>query len=151
MANTHLKQAQRYSIGFPRMHKEAGEWRDFLPGLIRRIAPLAREVVVEEDIGAGMGITLAEYTTGADNVHGGSNLECYEQDIVIQVRSPEDDEMTRMRPGAILFSMLHFLTHPQRVTLMQELGLRPIAMDSVANDDGARLVENLRGTSWNAI
>jgi alanine dehydrogenase len=151
MANTAPTQTQRYSVGFPRMHKEAGERRDFLPDLIRRIAPLTREVVVEEDIGAGMGITLAEYTTGVDNVRAGSNLECYRQDIVIQVRSPEDDELTRMRPGAILFSMLHFLTHPQRVTLMQELGLRPIAMDGVTNDDSARLIENLRGTSWNAI
>ena len=59
MTNTASTQIQRYAVGFPRMHKEAGERRDFLPGLIRRIAPLAREVVVEEDIGAGMGITLA--------------------------------------------------------------------------------------------
>lgn len=139
------------TIGFPRMHKEAGEARDFLPGLIRRIAPLAGEVVVEQGIGAGMGIAESEYTAGVTNVRVDSNQACYAQDLVVQVRAPEDAELTRMRPGAILFSMLHFATHARRVARMQDLGLIPISMDSIVDDAGERLVEHLRGTSWNAV
>ena len=74
----------------------------------------------------------------------GSNQDCYDQDIVVQVRSPEDDELDRMKSGTILFSMLHYSTHPDRIRLMSELGHRPIAMDSVMDDDGRRLIENLR-------
>ena len=139
------------SVGFPRMHKEPGEVRDFLPGLIHRLAPLAREIVLEEGCGADMNVKPARYTEGFNNVRFASNQACYEQDIVIQVRSPEDYEMPRIRPGAIIFSMLHYPTHPTRVQLMQELGLRPISMDSIVDDEGKRLVENIRGTSWNAI
>jgi alanine dehydrogenase len=56
-----------------------------------------------------------------------------------------------MKSGTILFSMLHYSTHPGRIQLMSELGHRPISMDSVVDDDGRRLIENLRGTSWNAV
>ncbi|MGC9397635.1 MAG: alanine dehydrogenase [Anaerolineae bacterium] len=139
------------SIGFPRMHKEPGEVRDFLPRLIRRLAPLAHKIVIEEGYGSGMGLEETRYTHGLDNVIVGSNQDCYDQDIVVQVRSPEDEEMARMKPGTILFAMLHYPTHPGRVRLMQDLGLVPISMDSVVDEEGTRLIENLRGTSWNAM
>lgn len=139
------------SIGFPRMHKEAGEVRDFLPPLIRYLASYAREVVIEEGIGSGMGLEIDAYTEGQENVHIGSNQDCYAQDIVVQVRSPEDDEMARMKPGTVLFAMLHYPTHPRRVRLMRDLDLVPISMDSVADKDGERLIEHIRGTSWNAV
>ncbi|MGC9357126.1 MAG: alanine dehydrogenase [Anaerolineae bacterium] len=141
----------KLSIGFPRMHKEAGEVRDFLPDLVHHLAPLAGRLVIEEGSGAGMGIAPSAYVDGLDNVLWGTNEDCYDQEIVVQVRSPEDDEMARMKPGTLLFSMLHFNTHPRRVQLMRDLGIVPIAMDSVVDDDGVRLVENIRGTSWNAI
>ncbi len=139
------------SIGFPRMYKEDGEVRDFLPPLIRSLVPYAREVVIEEGMGSGMNLEIGAYTGGQKNVRVGTNQDCYAQDIVVQVRSPEDDEMTRMKPGTVLVAMLHYPTHPGRVRLMRDLGLVPISMDSVADRDGERLIEHIRGTSWNAV
>ena len=139
------------TIGFPRMHKEPGEVRDFFPALMHSLAPIAREIVIEEGSGSGIGIESWQYVEGHSNIRIGSNQDCYDQDIVIQVRSPEDDELVRMKSGTILFSMLHYPTHPGRIDLMSELGHRPISMDSVADDDGRRLIENMRGTSWNAV
>ncbi len=139
------------SLGFPRMHKEPGEVRDFLPRLVHHLAPLAREIVIEEGSGAGMGIYAEEYLGAGDNVRFGTNADCYAQDIVVQVRSPEDHELPRMKAGTVLFSMLHYNTHPRRVRLLQDLGIRPLSMDSIVDDDGVRLVENIQGTSWNAI
>lgn len=142
---------QTRSIGFPRMHKEPGEVRDFLPRLMRRLAPLAREIVIEAGAGRAMGIDPAEYLAAGPNVRFGTNQACYDQDIVVQVRSPEDAELPRMKPGTVLFTMLHYNTHPVRVHLMRELRLIPISMDSVVDDDGVRLIEYIRGTSWNAL
>ena len=138
-------------IGFPRMHKEPSEVRDFLPDLMHSLALVAREIVIEEGSGSGMGIESWQYIEGHSNIRIGSNQDCYDQHIVVQIRSPEDDELVRMKPGTILFSMLHYSTHPGRIQLMSELGHRPISMDSVVGDDGRRLIENLRGTSWNAV
>lgn len=139
------------SIGFPRMHKEPGEIRDFLPRLIHRLARYAREIVVEEGSGEAMGVKTTKYTRGFENVRVGANQDCYDQDIVVQVRAPEDHELARMKPGTILFAMLHYPTHPGRIHRMLELGLHPISMDSVVDEEGTRLIENIRGTSWNAV
>lgn len=141
----------KLTLGFPRMHKEPGEVRDFTPRLVRRIAPLAREVVLEQGIGSGMGFTEAQYAEGVPNVRFAAHRRCYAQDVVVQVRAPKLEEMAWMQPGAILFAMLHFPTHVPRVRQMQEMGLRPVSMDGVVDDDGARIVEHLRGTSWNAV
>ena len=139
------------SIGFPRMHKEAGEVRDFLPPLIHSLAPYAHEVIIEEGVGSGMDLEIDAYTEGQENVRVGTNQDCYDQDIVVQVRAPEDDEIARMKPGTVLVAMLHYPTHPRRVRLMRDLGLAPISMDGVVDRDGERLIENIRGTSWNAL
>ncbi|MDM8553286.1 hypothetical protein QUF75_00945 [Desulfococcaceae bacterium HSG7] len=142
---------QKLTIGFPRMHKEAGEIRDFLPSLMHRLSPFAKEVVIETTIGTGLGISPSEYIQGYDNIHFGGNLDCYSQDVVVQIRAPEDNELERMKPETILFSMLHYPTHPHRVKRIQELGLRPISMDSILDEDGYRMIECLHGTAWNAI
>jgi alanine dehydrogenase len=133
------------------MHKESGEVRDFFPDLLHGLAQVASGVVIEEGSGSGMGIESSQYVEEHSNIRIGSNQDCYDQDIVVQVRSPEKDELGRMKSGTILFSMLHYSTHPRRIQLMSELGHRPISMDSVVGDDGRRLIEHLRGTSWNAV
>ena len=43
------------TVGFPRMHCEPGERRDFLPPLIGLLAATGCEVHVESGIGSGMG------------------------------------------------------------------------------------------------
>lgn len=139
------------TIGFPRMHKEPGEVRDFFPDLMHGLAPVAKGIVIEEGSGSGINIESWQYIEGHSNIRIGSNQDCYDQDIVVQVRSPEKDEFLRMKSGTILFSMLHYSTHPGRIQLMSELGHRPISMDSVVAGDGRRIIENLRDTSWNAV
>ena len=140
-----------WTIGFPRMHKELSEVRDFLPDLIHNLAPVDGGIVIEESSGSGIGIESCQYVEEFGNIRIGSSKDCYDQDIVVQVRSPEDDELVWMNPGTILFSMLHYSTHPGRVQVMSELGLRPISMDCVVDDEGVRLIDSLRGTSWNAM
>ena len=133
------------------MHREPSEVRDFLPDLAHRLAPLAGEIVIEEGIGSGMGLETRQYVQGHGNIRIGGNQECCDQDIVVQIRSPAKEKLARMKRGTILFSMLHYPTHPGRIEVMAELGLRPISMDSVVDDQGRRLIENLCGTSWNAV
>jgi alanine dehydrogenase len=142
---------KKLTIGFPRMHKEAGEIRDFLPSLMHRLASSAKEIIIETGIGSGLGISFSEHIQGYGNIHFGSNPDCYDQDVVVQIRAPEDNELGRMKPGTILFSMLHYPTHPHRIKRIQELGLLPLSIDSIVGEDGCRLIEYLRGTSWIAM
>jgi len=138
------------TIGFPRMHNEPSERRDFLPPLIGLLAATGAEVFVETGIGSGMGYTDADYSTVSPNVHVTDEEECYRQDIVVVLRAPEG-HYELLRPGAVLVSMLHFTTRPARVAMLRELGVDAVSLDLIANDEGRRLVENLRSVAWNGI
>ena len=140
----------RPSVGFPRMHKEPGERRDFLPPLIGMLAALGSEVSVESGIGSGMGYTDADYTSLGPNVHAVDETTAYQQDVVVVLRAPEG-RYDRLRRGSVLVSMLHFPTRPGRVGMLEELGIEGVSLDLIANDDGRRLVENLRSVAWNGV
>ena len=140
----------RPTIGFPRMHKEAGERRDFLPPLIGLLAGLGAEVFVESGIGSGMGYSDVDYTSISPYVHATDEESTYRQDIVVALRAPEG-RYHLLRRGAVLISMLHFPTRPARVALLADLGIEAISLDTIVDDDGRRLIENLRSVAWNGV
>jgi alanine dehydrogenase len=138
------------TVGFPRMHREPSERRDFLPPLIGLLTAIGAEVHVETGIGSGMGYTDLDYSTISPAVVVSDEEDCYRQDVVIVLRAPEG-RYELLRRGTTLVSMLHFNTRPGRVAMLRELGIDAIALDLIANEDGRRLVENLRSVAWNGI
>ncbi len=141
---------RRPTIGFPRMYNEPGERRAFLPPLIGLLASMDVEVHVEAGSGAGMGYSDADYLALSPRVHVVDEATAYRQDIVVVLRAPEG-RYDLIRPGAILLSMLHFATRPERVELLRRLGIEAIALDMVTGDDGRRLVQNLRDVARNGL
>lgn len=139
------------SLGFPRMHAEAGERRDFHPWLVGRIAEKGIQVLVESGIGSAIGLIDEDYIGLSPNVRVVDHDEAYRQRVVVILRAPEDS-YDKLLPGASLFSMLHLPTHPRRVELLRSLGLeRSIAMDCIVDDRGKRLVEDGRAVAWNGL
>lgn len=139
------------SIGFPRMMKEQGEKRVFLPEFIQFLVSHDVTVYIEEGYGSRSGFTFAEYQQANRLVRECSRYEAFQQDIVAMLRSPSPDEFSLIRRGAVLFSMLHFPTRPDRVKKLTELGIDAISMDSVVNDSNIRLIENMHAVAWNGL
>jgi alanine dehydrogenase len=139
-------------VGLPRMHKEAGERRDFLPPFV---AALCRDgvdgVILEEGYGSGMDVDPSEYLAVAPCVRFASYREVFDQDVVTVVRCPDEVAIRSMRPGSILVTMLHFPTRPGRIQLLDEVGLDGLSLDAVVDDAGHRLVENLESVGWNGV
>jgi alanine dehydrogenase len=138
-------------IGFPRMHKEAGERRDFLPSLLGALADAGATVVAERGIGSGMGLDDGDYLRRSPRIRIGEAADAYAQDVVVTLRSPESEGFTRLRPGATLVAMLHYATRPARVARLRALGLDAISLDSIADDVGKRLVVNAAAVAWNGV
>jgi alanine dehydrogenase len=130
------------------MHRETNERRDFLPPLIGLLAANGAEVHLETGIGSGMGYGDTDYSTVSPHVH--ITDDCYRQDIVVVLRAPEG-RYQLLRRGAVLVSMLHFATRPGRVAMLRELGIDALSLDLIRNEDGRRLVENLRSVAWNGV
>jgi alanine dehydrogenase len=145
-----MSNERQLTIGFPRMYNEPGERRSFLPPLIGLLADMDVDVYVEAGSGAGMGYTDDAYRATSPRVRIVDEATAYRQDIVVVLRAPEG-RYELLRPGAILLSMLHFTTRPERVELLRRLGIEAIALDMVTGDDGRRLVQNLRDVARNGL
>jgi len=139
------------TFGFPRMHNEDGERRDFLPHLVSGPAKLGCEVFVETGIGSAMGYTDVDYVAAnPERIHVVEEPDAYAQDVVVVLRSP-NDRFEWIRPGAALISMLHFPTRARRVKTLVDLGIDAIGLDSIVDDAGRRLVVNGSAVAWNGL
>jgi alanine dehydrogenase len=139
------------TLGLPRMHKEAGEKRVFLPAFVQFVSSLGVNVYIEEGYGSRSGYAFEDYKLASPLVHGASKEEAYQQEVVLVLRSPKPDEFKLLRPEAILFSMLHFPTRPLRIQRLLATEIRAISMDSIVNDVDIRLVENMKAVAWNGL
>ncbi len=140
----------RISVGFPRMKKEKGERRVFLPGFIQCLAGFA-DVYLEEGYGSRSGYTHADFRQGNSRVRLTDRAGAFQKDYVIILRSPNEDEFPLLGKNSTLISMLHYPTRPERVETLQSLGLRAISMDSIVDDRNLRLVENMHAVAWNGL
>lgn len=138
-------------FGLARMHYETGERRDFLPDFVARLQHSGADVLIEEGYGSGMGYSEQDYLHTGTRIQVGSAEEVFQRDYVLVLRCPKDNQIKQMKPGACLISMLHYPTRPKRVELLQTLGLEAVSLDTIRDDTGRRLVENLRSVAWNGI
>lgn len=142
---------QPRTIGFPRMMKEPGEKRVFLPEFIQDLANAGLNVYIEEGYGSRSGFSFDDYRQGNARVRRCPRAEAFRQDIVLVLRSPIPQEFELLPPGTCLISMLHFPTRPQRVAQLCDLGLHAISLDSIVDDNNLRLVENMKAVAWNGL
>ena len=141
--------AHGLTFGFPTMHKEAGERRDFLPPVIHLLSDLGCEVYVESGIGSGMGYHDEDYLSSS-RIHVVDEDAAYRQDVVVVLRAPIG-KFEKVRRGATLISMLHFPTRPARVKHLEELGIEAVGLDTIEDDEGRRLVVNSKAVAWNGL
>jgi alanine dehydrogenase len=139
------------AIGLARMHQEAGERRDFLPGFVSHLVHCGAQVILEHGYGSGIGFSEDDYRAAAPSVSFADLEEVYRQDMVLVLRYPGDEKVRWMRPGACLVSMLHYPTRPHRVAFLRGQGIEAISLDSIKDDVGRRMVENLRAVGWNGL
>lgn len=144
---------KRPTFGLPRMHKEAGEKRDFLPALAAAVARTGADVVIEEGLGSGMGLTEADYRTAVPGLRVvKTREEAWAQDVVLVLRSPEVEEFDALiKRDSTVVAMLHLPTRPRRVKKLLELGAHAISLDSLEDDARLRVVENTRAVGWNGL
>ena len=112
---------------------------------------IGAEVVLEHAYGSELGLSEADYRAAAPEARFAPIEEVYRQAVVLVLRYPGDEKVGWMRKGACLISMLHYPTRPLRVAFLKSCGIEAISLDSLKDDTGRRLVENLRSVGWNGV
>jgi alanine dehydrogenase len=144
--------SQILHFGLPRIHAEPGEKRAFLPEFVGRLAMSGARIILEEGYGATLGYSEEAYRKlGNGNIRFGSENEVYEQEYVLILRCPSDEKIRLLGPASCLIAMLHYPTRPRRVEFLKSLGVEAISLDSLKDDSGRRIVENLRAVGWNGM
>ena len=138
------------TVGFPRMRKEPGEKRVFLPDFIQMLTRFA-DVFLSEGYGSRLGYSFDDFRQGNPRVFQTDQKDAFQKDYVIMLRSPNNDEYELLKRGACLISMIHYPTRPQRVKILNQLGINSISLDSIVDDHNLRLVENMRAVAWNGL
>jgi|ADurb_Gel_02_Slu_FD_contig_41_458514_length_1927_multi_4_in_0_out_0_1 alanine dehydrogenase len=139
------------TIGFLCMRFEANEKRDFRPAFFQRLANLDAHLILEESYGSKLGFSANDYIKVNKRIKFCSRDEVFASDCVVTVRTPDFTQLEKLKPGAILFSMLHYLTRERRNRFLTERSIRMYSMDSVVDDFGVRMIQDFPGTVENAF
>jgi alanine dehydrogenase len=135
--------------GFPKMDKDVNEKRAFLPDFFGELKKYDIEIWLEHGYGAKMGFSEEDYFKENRNIKFATKKIVYSKDVIIVLRAPNVEELKSIKRGAILISMLHYITRERRNLLMEDLGIIPFSMDSMVDDDGRRVVVNNYETAYN--
>lgn len=142
---------KQISIGLARMHKEPGERRDFLPHFVSRLEKFGARVVLEYGYGSSMSLVEDDYKRLAPSLTFATRQQVFKEDYVLVLRYPDEDDVCLMRKGACLISMVHYPTRPTRIQFLRAKEIEAISLDSIKDDGGRRLIENLRAVAWNGV
>ncbi len=141
----------RRSIGLPIMREEEGEKRAFLPDFINYLVQIGFDVFLEFGYGQSIGYNISDYKKEHADIHFVSREETFNKNYVLILRSPHEEEFKLIGENSCLISMLHFPTRSIRMNNLRDMGIKAISLDSIENDFGVRLVENMRAVAWNGI
>ena len=139
---------ENLTLGLGNIHAERGEIRAFLPDFVTKLSHIFSEIILETNYGAKMGFLEKDYTK-SPNIHFGTVEEVYAQHIVLVLRYPPQKYLEMMSSGNCLISMCHFPTRPERREFLINNDINAISLDSIVDDNGQRLVENLKSVAWN--
>ena len=139
------------TIGFPIMQEEEGEKRVFLPIFINHLVLLGFEVFLENNYGNSLGYDEDDYKHDFPDIKFVPRDEVFSKDYILILRCPHEDEFAKIAPHSCLISMLHFPTRASRVEKLKQNNIQAISLDSIQNNLGIRLVENMKAVAWNGI
>ena len=128
-------------IGVPK-ESRPGETRvAATPKTVSQMVGLGYEVVVEAGAGARASFGDTAYQEAGAAVAGPD--EVWPSDIILKVNAPSDEEISRLRPGAILAGLLAPALSPDLVEHLTAQGVTALAMDAVPRISRAQSLDVL--------
>jgi alanine dehydrogenase len=139
------------SIGLPKMHKEKGERRVFLPSFIEKLNQYELDIFLEKGYGNTLGYSDEDYKKMCDNIFFTSNNEVYQKDLIVVLRAPNIDELRYMNNEALLLSMLHYDSKPDLLKIIKDKKINSFSLDSIRDDNYKRMVVSYELTAWGGV
>jgi NAD(P) transhydrogenase subunit alpha len=105
------------------------------PDTVKRLVGMGLEVVVETGAGAGASYTDAAYAAAGASIAADEAAALAAADVVLKVQRPiidaEPNELSLMKPGAVLIGILQALQHPAEIAAYAKAGIVSFAMELI--------------------
>jgi len=110
------------------------------PDELKEIAD-RHSVFVERGAGEGIGVKNGDYKEiGAQLVDVRKIYSC---PLVVRLKEPNEEELSLMRPGSAIMSMLHLPGNRALMGLLKKYKITGIAMEEIKDQFGHRMIETL--------
>jgi NAD(P) transhydrogenase subunit alpha len=109
-----------------------------VPETVGRLAKSGNEVVVERGAGEASSFPDRMYTEA-----GGTIGDAWSADLVLKVAKPSDDELARIREGAVLIAFLQPLTNHALVRELARRRVTALSMDAIPRITRAQAMDAL--------
>ena len=101
-------------IGVPKEIKNNEFRAGMVPSSVHEAVHRGHQVIVEKNLGAGIGINDDEYAEAGATVVA-SAKEIFERaEMIVKVKEPQTAERRCLKPGQVLFTYLHLAPDPSR-------------------------------------
>ncbi|WP_270889830.1 Re/Si-specific NAD(P)(+) transhydrogenase subunit alpha [Pedococcus sp. 5OH_020] len=128
-------------IGVPAESKPGESRVAATPKTVGQLTALGYEVALERSAGARAAFSDEAYAAAGAAVVSAD--EVWASDILLKVNPPSEAEIARLRPGAVLASLLSPALNPELVTRLTEAGVTALAMDAVPRISRAQSLDVL--------
>ena len=123
-------------IGVPREIK-ADEYRVALtPAGVRELVAAGHDVFVEAGAGSGSAISDDDYRRQQAVVVTDAETVFAESEMIVKVKEPQPEEVSRLTPGHTLFTYLHLAASPALVAGLTQSGATCLAYETVGDARG---------------
>lgn len=123
-------------IGVPKEIKNHEYRVGMTPTSVREAVVQGHEVMVESNVGEGIGRTDADYEAAGATI-AKTPQEIFESmQMIVKVKEPQANERAMLRPDQILFTYLHLAPDPEQTKDLVESGAICIAYETVTSEHG---------------
>lgn len=120
-------------IGVPKEIKNHEYRAGLTPESVQEFIAHGHSVVVETQLGAGIGATDEVYQAAGAEVVSTAEEVFARGEMIIKVKEPQPNECRMLREGQVLFTYLHLAPDLQQTELLIESGVTAIAYETVTD------------------
>jgi H+-translocating NAD(P) transhydrogenase subunit alpha len=114
-----------------------------VPDSVRSLVAAGATVDVESGAGSAAGASDADYATAGALVEGDRAELLARADVLLCINRPADDDLARLRPGAVVIGFLKPLDEPDALIQLIERRLTAFAMEMIPRTTRAQTMDAL--------
>ena len=124
-------------VGCPKEIKNHEYRVGITPSMVSELVACNNSVMIEHNAGLGSGFTDLDYATAGAKIVQESNEIFMKSDMVVKVKEPQKAEISKLRPGQILFTYLHLAPDEEQTVGLMDRKVTAFAYETVTDQTGA--------------